>query len=175
MKETVELKYDYRIEMIAPDEGVGPTKHSAWQFLIFGTPDKYWETEGDCCFPETRLNTLLGRLKSTLYNSVSSSVVDETWPKIEEALTKLYNAYRAANGPYWIDHMPEPEGEGLGKIRYSHIHTDMTEHPTEIETPSGGPVDAGWVSTPGEFDRRVKVVCQDCNEQLRQGDLIEVR
>ena len=76
-----------------------------------------------------------------------------------------------AEKPHWIDHPPSGgSGGGLGKIRFSHVHADGTQHATQVETPPGS-----WVSTPGQYDPRLKVRCLDCNSELGPDDRITVR
>jgi len=66
---------------------------------------------------------------------------------------------------YWIDEMV---GEGLGKLTYFHVHSDGSRFPTQVETPEGG-----WVSIPGQYDQRVKVVCLRCGKKLQPTDRIK--
>lgn len=76
-----------------------------------------------------------------------------------------------AEQPYWIDHLPKGgPGGGLGKIQFSHVHADGTEHATQVETPLGG-----WVSIPGQYDPRLKVRCLDCSDELGPDDRTIVR
>jgi hypothetical protein len=76
-----------------------------------------------------------------------------------------------ARQSYWVDHLPTgSSGGGLGKIQFSHVHADETEHSTEVETPSGG-----WMSTPGEYNPRLKVRCLDCGDELGPDDRIVAR
>jgi hypothetical protein len=70
MRTTVDLAYDYKVHIIAPDEAKGRGDEPAWQFLFEGTADK--------------LNM--------------SSAVDKGWSQVEEALKKLYEEYEDSIG-----------------------------------------------------------------------------
>lgn len=170
MRLSVELKYDYKIEMLAPDEGRDQDDDSAWQFRIFGTPDEVLETKGVYFLQEASLDRLSSVLMRVLYTSVSSSVVDETRARIETALEELYNRYRSTTfGPFWIDTTTRSD-RGLGNIVFFHVHVDGRKHATSLKTPDGG-----WVSIPGQYDPRVTVCCKECPAVLGPEDKIEFR
>ena len=62
-------------------------------------------------------------------------------------------------------------GGGLGKIEYSHVHSDGTTHPTRLETP---PASVVCTSTPGVYSPDIKVQCLNCQAVLQPTDRIEV-
>ncbi|HEY4509669.1 MAG TPA: hypothetical protein VJC15_01635 [Candidatus Paceibacterota bacterium] len=96
---TIWLKYNYKLTVLAPDEAA-PTEdgQSVWQVLIHGTPDPVLASEGHHFYPTNSLWAIAHQLRDFLYNSVSSSVVDETWSRVEGELKIFYDRYALRRG-----------------------------------------------------------------------------
>ena len=96
---TIWLKYNYKLTVLAPDEAE-PTEdgQSVWQVLIHGTPDPVLASEGHHFYSTNSLWAIAHQLRDFLYNSVSSSVVDEIWPRVEAELKIFYDRYALRRG-----------------------------------------------------------------------------
>lgn len=70
---------------------------------------------------------------------------------------------------FWIDHLPDGKGLGLGSLQFSHVHEDGTRHKTTLQTPKGA-----WGGPVGCFDPQLKVQCNSCQAVLSSSDEIKI-
>jgi len=90
---TIELRYKYKLTVLAPDEAEPIDGQPVWKILVHGTPDPVLASEGFDYPANYDMSHIGWELKSSLYQDVSSSVVDETWPNIQAELKRLHGEY----------------------------------------------------------------------------------
>ena len=93
LRTMVGLGDQYKLHILAPDEGKAPDGAPAWQILIDGITDEELASEGLHFLKGANFAAVRLWLKKALLNHIDRSVVDEMWPKINSALHDLSKEY----------------------------------------------------------------------------------
>lgn len=91
LRTTVDLGDQYKLHLLAPDEGKAPDGTPAWQIFIDGITDEGQASEH--CLKGMNFAALQLWLQKVLPNHIPSSVVDKEWSKIDSALSDLSKEY----------------------------------------------------------------------------------
>ncbi|MDO8470387.1 MAG: hypothetical protein Q7S63_00210 [bacterium] len=87
----VDLGYDLKLIILDPDAAKPVRNELTWQILVLGSDNLYLASEGFRM--SAHGDPASYGLEVWLYNNVSSSIVDNAWPKIKEALAICYKEY----------------------------------------------------------------------------------